>query len=272
MLRSGNQFEWHDVHDQVQLAGGGPEAVVYTGKQGRAEFAVGKGTHEVYVATDDWRRRQTVEVDSAKPVSVEIHNPRSGKRTLSGQLLRDGRPYHAGPEIVVRGSDPDNTDVTEQPVVSSEGRFSLSLDARTIYVFAIDPKDQLSAAHLVGAAETTVELDLKPMGGLRGKVTDSTGKPLARQILDLVFTGPDYWMYDRAHQTTLTDNQGNFKFDAVPTGVPLRVDAGVTRNPRADPFSKQSGGVRNYSSRELTLNPGEVRDLKFVNKSQPDNH
>jgi hypothetical protein len=269
MLRSGDQFQWHDVQGQVQLEGGGPQVVVYTDKRGRAEFAVGKGMHEICLATDDWRHHQTVEVDSAEPVSLGIHHPRTGKHSLSGRLLRDGRPYHSGPETVVRGSDPNHTEVTAQPVVSPEGTFSLSLDAGEIYVFAVDSKNHLSAARLVGAAEASVVLDLKAMGRIRGTVVDSNGNPLAGHILDLVFAGPDFWMFESVHQATTSDNQGNFKFDAVPTGVPLRVYAGVQLNPRAQPFSKQSGGVRTYSSRELTLNPGEVRDLKFVKKIKP---
>jgi hypothetical protein len=75
LVRSGEQLHSHDAEGLAQFEAGGPQRVLYTDKNGQAQFAVGMGTQEVFMATDGWREHRTAKVKSDVPVAVDYHRP-----------------------------------------------------------------------------------------------------------------------------------------------------------------------------------------------------
>ncbi|HET6327482.1 MAG TPA: hypothetical protein VFG04_22560 [Planctomycetaceae bacterium] len=266
-VQSGDQFFWLDARGERQMGDGGPQRGLYTDKTGRAQFGVGKGKQEVFLATGNWREPRTIKVTSDDPTTVEFYRPWVDKRTISGQLVYEHRPHKAGPATIVRGWNPVWPQITSEAIVAPDGRFTLSIDAPDVYLFAVDPKNLLSAARSVAAAAATAELDLTPLGSLSGVIVNTNGKRLASQGVQLVFAGLDFQMWQIVVQSTTSDERGYFRFDSVPAGVPVRIYAGTPASVRGEAFSKQSDKFQIYSSRDVTLDPGEVREnIRLVKK------
>ncbi len=266
-VRNSEGFSWLDAHGERIGGDFGPQRGLYTDKDGRAHLVAGKGKHELFLATGNWRESKTIQVVSDEPVSVDFYRPWADKRTISGQLVYEHRPHRVGPGTIVRGWNPVRPEITSQAFVAGDGVFALSIDAPDVYLFAVDPKNLLSAARSVAAAATTTDLDLTPTGSVSGVVVDTNGKKLASQGVQLVFAGLDFQMWRIVVQSTTSDERGYFKFNSVPASIPLRIYAGTPASARGEAFSKRSDTFQIYSSRDITLEPGEVREnIKLVKK------
>jgi hypothetical protein len=266
-VSSGDRFWWQDARGERQIGDGGPQRGVYTDKQGRAQFAVGKGKQELFLATGNWREPKTIKVASDEPISVDFYRPWADKRTIPGRLILQNRPYKAGAGTIVRAWNLAPPKVTAEAPASPDGRFTLAIDAAEVYLLAVDPKNLLAGSRLVTAKEATADLELRPMGSVSGQVVDSRGEPLVGQGVELVFAGPDFRMWQIVLQSTTVDERGHFKLDSVPAGIPLRVCVGTPASARGAAFAKRPDNFQVHSSRELTLEPGEVREnVKLVKR------
>jgi hypothetical protein len=264
-VHNSDEFSWRDAHGEQIVGDFGPQRGLYTDRNGRAHFFVGKGKHELFVATGNWRETKTIKVASDEPVSADFYRPWTDKRTISGRLIFEKRPHKVGPGTIIRAWNPAPPKGTAEAVVSPDGRFTLAIDAAEVDLLAIDPKNLLSASRVVTAAEVTADLELAPMGSVSGIIVDSSGKRLADQGVELVFGGSDFRMWQIVLQSTTSDKEGRFKLDSVPSAIPLRICAGTPAGARGAAFEKRPDEFQVHSSRELTLEPGEVREnVKLV--------
>ncbi len=259
-VHNSEQFSWQDAHGERIVGDFGPQRGHYTDKGGQVQFGVGKGKHELFLATGNWREPKTIKVTSSEPVSVDFDRPWADKRTIPGRLIFQNRPHKAGAGTFVRAWNPAPPKVTAEAPASPDGRFTLAIDAAEVYLLAVDPKNLLSGSRLITAKEATADLELTPMGSVSGQVVDSRGEPLIGQGVELVFAGPDFRMWQIVLQSTTSDERGHFKLDSVPAGIPLRVCAGTPASARGAAFAKRPDNFQIHTSRELTLEPGEVRE------------
>jgi hypothetical protein len=258
-VRSGDQFWWQGARGERQIGDGGPQRGLYTTKDGRAQFAVGKGKHEVFMATANWRQGRTINVPSSEPVTVEFYRPWTDKRTIAGRLISQRLPHKAGLGTVVRAWDPARPQITAEAAVSPDGRFTLAIDARNVYLLAVDPSKLLSGASAVSTA-ATADLELTPTGSVSGLVVDLNGHPLAGQGIQVGLDSPDDLMWQIVLQSTTSDERGQFKFDSVPSQMRLVICAGTPASARGAAFSKRSDNFQAHSLRDIFLEPGEVRE------------
>jgi hypothetical protein len=258
-VRSGDQFSWQGARGERQIGDGGPQRGLYTDKDGRAQFAVGKGKHEVFLATGNWRQSRTIRVSSHEPVNIELYRPWIDKRTIVGRLISEHRPHKAGPGTIVRAWDPARPQITAEAAVSPDGRFTLAIDAPNVYLFAVDPSKLLSGASAVSTA-ATADLELTPTGTVSGLVVDINGHPLAGQGIQVGFDSPDDLMWQIVLQSTTSDEYGQFKFDSVPSQTRLVICAGTPASARGAAFSKRSDNFQAHSLRDIFLEPAEVRE------------
>jgi hypothetical protein len=259
-VRNSDQFSWQDAHGERIVGDFGPQRGLYTDKDGRTRFAVGKGKLELFLATGNWREPKSIKVGSDEPVAIDFYRPWADKRTISGRLIFQNRPHKPGPATIVRAWCPAPPKVTAEAPVSPDGRFTLAIDAAEIYLLAVDPKNLLGVSRLVGAAAATADLELTPMGSVSGIVVNSSGKRLGNQGVEVVFAGPDFRMWQIVLQSTTSDEQGHFKLDSLPSGIPLRICAGTPSSARGAAFANRPDNFQVHSSRDLTLEPGEVRE------------
>jgi hypothetical protein len=243
-----------------QRGSNGPLRTLSTNEHGRAEFAVGKRKYEVYMATDNWREHQTVTVSSDEPVSVDFYRGWGDKRTFWGWLIAKHRPHKPGPATVVRAWNPATRQMAAEAAVTPEGAFSFSSDTSEFYLFAVDRKNLLSGARAIAATEADANVELTPMGSVRGVIVDAAGKGLAGQGIEAVFGGPDLRAWPIVLQSATSDDQGRFQVDSLPSRIPLRICAGTPADARGPAFANRSDNFRVHTSRELTLEPGEVRE------------
>ncbi|HEV3298609.1 MAG TPA: hypothetical protein VG055_03170 [Planctomycetaceae bacterium] len=243
-----------------QRGSNGPLRTLSTNQHGRAEFAVARGQYQVYMATDNWKEHQAITVPSDEPVSVEFYRGWGDKRTFWGWLIAEHRPHRPGPATVVRAWNPAKRQMAAEAAVTPEGAFSFSSDTSEFYLFAVDRKNLLSGARAIVATDANANVELTPMGSVRGVIVDAAGKGLAGQGIEAVFAGPDLHAWPIVLQSATSDDQGRFQLDALPSGISLRICAGTPARARGTAFTNRSDNFRVHTSRELTLEPGEVRE------------
>jgi hypothetical protein len=242
---------------------GSVEATVRYGRSlptSRAEFAVARGQYQVYMATDNWKEHQAITVPSDEPVSVEFYRGWGDKRTFWGWLIADHRPHKPGPATVVRAWNPAKRRMAAEATVTPQGAFSFSSDTSEFYLFAVDRKNLLSGARAIAPTDAHANVELTPMGSVRGVIVDAAGKGLAGQGIEAVFAGPDLHAWPIVLQSATSDEQGHFQLDSLPSRIPLRICAGTPADARGAAFANRSDNFRVHTSRELTLEPGEVRE------------
>ena len=288
----------HFLYGGRQLGSGGTETALYTVRDGRARFAVGKGMHSICLAAGDWKETQRAEVTSSEPVSVDFYRPWAENREISGRLTREHQPHEAGPAMIVRAWNTTDPEVTRDATVLPDGRFTVRIDAPDIYLMAIDSKEHLSAARRLDPKSSTANLELIPMGSLSGMVVDSKAKPLAGHAVELLPTaeaagvsfaedvdkngnplpghtvrmdcgGADFGMVRVVLQSARCDDRGRFKIDSVPAQMRVRVVAGTPADARGAPFSLWPDGFLVDSSLDVYFNPGEAREnVRLVAQSE----
>jgi hypothetical protein len=248
----------------------GPLRTLYTDRHGRAEFAVGKGKYEVYMASDNWRERRSITVQSDEPVSVDFYSEWADKRTIWGWLIAENRPHKPGPATIVRAWNPATRQLIAHAIVGSEGGFSFTSDTSNFYLFAADPKKLVSGARAVADGDANANVELAPMGSVRGVIVDAAGKGLDGQGIEAVFAGPDFRAWPMVLQSAASDEQGRFQLDLLPSGIPLRICVGTPASARGTPLTNRADNFHVHSSTELTLEPGEVREnVRLVKRPQP---
>jgi hypothetical protein len=284
---------WDQARRQTRLGLGGVLGRFYTDRDGRAQIAVCKGTHTIWLEAGDWQEDQTVEIAGDKPTSVEFHRPWAVKRTIPGRLLVHGRPHPGGTGTRVRAWNVSNPEVAADGVVDPNGRFTVKIDAPDVYVLAFDSQNRLSAAGRVGVKDATANLELIPTAPLSGVVVDSAGKPLAGHAVEALRTqgplsvdvevgvdqngnalpvnmgkmviegGADLQMARVVLQSAVCDAQGRFKVD-LPAQMRMRVVAGTPADARGGQFSLWPARFRVDATQDVYLEPGEARDVRLV--------
>jgi hypothetical protein len=263
-LRSAKSFSWQDARGQHHNAGGGPQYAATTDENGTAHFAVGKGEYELFMISGKWIEQRKIDVSSDQPMAVAIDRPWTDKRTISGGLTLQGKPHRRGPATVVRAWSPKRPEIGGEGIVQPDGRFSLGIDADDAYLFAVDTRERLSAAATVGPAQSTIDLDLLPMGSASGVVADAQGKPLGGRPVELLFKGPGF-MDMIVIDSTLSDEQGRFHFDAVPSQLPLSICSGEPASARSARLTQRTNEFHIDANVELYLDAKENRtDIRLA--------
>jgi hypothetical protein len=257
-LRSEKFFSWKDASGKHHNANGGPQNGAQSDANGIAHFAVGKGQYDLFMIVGKWIEQRKIEVSSDQPVTVAIDRPWTDKRMISGRLTVHGKLHRRGPATVVRAWSPKRPDISGEGVVQPDGRFSLGIDADDAYVFVVDSRERLSTAASVGPAQSTIDLDLLPMGSASGVVVDEQGKPLGGRPVELLFKGPGF-MDMIVVDSTLSDEKGHFQFDAVPSQLALSVCSGEPASARSGQFGKRTNDFHIDASTELYLDLKENR-------------
>jgi hypothetical protein len=245
----------------------GPLRTLSTDQHGQAQFAVGRGEYGVSMATDNWREGKSITVSSDEPVSVDFYREWADKRTIWGWLIAERRPHRSGPATVVLAWSPAIRQIIAEVAVSPEGAFSFRSDTSGFFLFAIDPKNLLSGARAVAATDTNANVELTPMGSVRGVIVDAAGKGLAGQGIEAVFAGPDLGAWPIVLQSAMSDEQGHFQLDSLPAGILLRIGAGTPADARGAALANRPDNFRVHTSRVMALEPGEVREnVKLVRR------
>jgi RNA polymerase sigma factor (sigma-70 family) len=221
---------------------------VWTDTRGIARIGVGKGPQQVTLRLDPWTDELTIQGGSTQPVAVEFHRQWQGDRHVTGRLLQDGALYAPSPALVARGWTPQATGppLHFQPQVRADGTFEVAFDAASLSLLFVDPTRQRSGFASLGAADSSIELTMVPTATYSGTLLDEKGQPLSDQTvqLELKMSRQD------AVSTRRTDKMGRFRFDGVPSQVPLQLQI---RNEGAGP------AYRLFREDRL-FEPGEVRE------------
>jgi beta-lactamase regulating signal transducer with metallopeptidase domain len=263
-LRNKRQFSWKDARGQHQIGGGGTESGLFTDENGTVLFAAGRGKHSVSVLSGKWMEERSVQITSSLPVSVDFDRPWSDKRTIAGRLMVNHQPHKRGPATIVRAwSTREPYRLSGEGVVQPDGRFTVGIDADDVHVFAVDAGQRLSGARHIRAADSTCDIDLAPMGTCSGVVVDAKGKPLGGRGVELVFREPHFVDFI-VIQSTVCDDRGRFKFDAVPVQMPLALYTGEPASALAQALATRTNAFRIDAIERFKLERGEIRtDVKL---------
>ena len=251
-------FTWTDASGHRQNDGGGATYGGETDEHGTVEFPVGPGRWNVSMISGKWIEQRRVNVSSDQPVTVAIDRPWNDKRTISGRLTLGGKPHRRGPATVVRAWSPQRPEISGAGVVEPDGRFTVGIDADDTFVSAVDSRERLSTAASVGPAQSTLDLDLLPMGSASGIVVDEQGKPLSGRPVELLFKDPGF-MDMIVVDSTLCDEKDRFQLDAVPSQLPLSICSGEPASARSPRFGRRTNDFHIDAHTDLYLDMKENR-------------
>ncbi|MGD9720075.1 MAG: thioredoxin family protein [Pirellulales bacterium] len=218
-----------------------------TDEHGVAVTGVGQGEQEIRLANNKWTEERTIQVKSAEPVEVDFHRAWLSNRRIAGRLTLDGQPYTPAPSMVARAWTERSPymPLIWQPQVSADGTFEVTFDAESASVLVMDREQGRSGFVKLGPNDSTADVAMQPTATYSGTLLDENDKPMAGQVLKL--------QVDKAHDVVVAsqpaDEEGKFKFAAVPANVPIRL---VLANDNPDEW-------RYFSDDERAFLPGEVR-------------
>jgi hypothetical protein len=165
--------------------------------------------------------------------------------TVSGRVILDGEPLggvtiRLFPERMAASGDPRKP---LQAITDEQGRYRFTGIIAGSYQISLHPNEFLISGGLPSALQTKMisvlegekveqfDLILRRGGIITGRVIDSSGRPLVRQLIELIRIGDDGKPQPRPFNhpgVKITDEQGVYRITNLPTGLYL-VSAGMTQ-------------------------------------------
>lgn len=181
-----------------------------TDEQGRYRFRVGPGNYDLGLGET---KRIALTIENEPEMIRDNHLPRPPRGTLSGIIVDQNVTPIAGAEVL--GESVDGLGHAGFRTKSgADGKYTTERWNDTLSVYAFHPQLGLAGYKLVTADEQTANFVLSPAATVAGKVVDSNGKPRAKQSVQLQLHPPAAGA--SANRRTVTDEQGEFEFSAVP--------------------------------------------------------
>ncbi|MBO0860616.1 MAG: carboxypeptidase regulatory-like domain-containing protein [Chloracidobacterium sp.] len=182
-------------------------------------------------------------VNSAAQSTVKSDNRRTG--TVSGQVTLNGEPLG---DVTIQ-LFPDRMSISGDPrspaktITDEQGNYRFTgLAAGSYQVSVLSDKFIITGDHQSNPQEKMVSvlegehverfnLALKPGGVITGRVTDSNGLPLSRQVVELIRIDADGKTQPYPFTSRFTDHEGVYRIPRVPDGRYL-VSSGVSQSGR----------------------------------------
>jgi hypothetical protein len=246
-------FEWTDAKGEKQYAGGGPGGWLRTNGEGVALTGLGRGEHDVRLAVGDWSETRKIHVTSGQPLQIDFHRPWLADRKLVGRITRNDEAYQPSAAATVKIWSHDELSQADlvTPPIRHDGSFEFVLDAKEMSILVTDGERRLAGYLRSDAIEKgPIDLAMQPMASYSGQVVDASGLSPGRVRLRMAVkdsrAGRD-WVWAAADQ--VTDDDGRFRYDALPAGVPLVLWG----------YDAKLGTESSLLSQEKLFLPGEVR-------------
>lgn len=263
-LNKETEFTFRHADGTKTPALGGGSTWLQADSNGVASAGLGKGKYRLRLGAGDWQEEQSFQVTANQPVSVRFDKPWLDKRKIAGRLFRDNAPHKPSKATTIRvwPSEEENgrrrpvrAQELSEPVVSPDGRFEITIDAREVSLLAIDPEQRLSGFAHLHQADSTVNLPLVPTAIYSGVLVDEKRQPLADRTLRLIVADSA----TVAEQDQLTDRHGRFQFEHVPANVPLQLQ-----------IQEEAGGRKRFAplGKRFFL-PGENRENRRIRLAAP---
>ncbi len=182
--------------------------------------------------------------------------------SIAGQVVDDeGRPVAQAPLLIGEwvGSPPALADAQGRFVVQRRVIRSLKTAARYVLVYAEHPSQEQAAAQavvLTGASVTDVVVRLRPTVAVSGRVSESSGRPLAGARVTIQATDRDSGIdlpYDAVLPGVMSDSNGMFVVRSLVEGLPVRLSADCAGYRRAGIDVVPNGAL--FRPVELALTP-----------------
>jgi hypothetical protein len=232
------------------------------GPEGRYQFRVGPGHYTLQASSDDRAESVTVEVKNEAEIVCDLSTKGLARPTFfSGVVI----------EKTARGDRPiDKALVFRWPVdggyfTDEEGKFGM--ERRTsgeTMLYAVCPDKGLAGFASLATEAENVTVVVSQTGTVTGRVSDSNGKPWAKQQLK-VQLGKGPYSVSTAHfavSTLMTDDQGRFAYKDGPVGSAGEFSAFHHQKDGPPIMRFQNPGPRTVVAFEIRdLEPVEVPDL-----------
>jgi hypothetical protein len=237
------EMEWKDANGKRRSGSHAISHWLKTDADGRVRTGVGRGAYDVSTSHEKWRQTHSLVGDAAGPLAVTLHKPYVDKRAIAGRLVPEpgwkGK-FEDTRLRAVAGSGP-----AAEIKVDAAGEFVHSTDSPRVVYFAQSGDGQFGGRVAASETDKAVTLALQPTGTYSGQLVGSDGQPVPNTLLTLSIQEAAGVFPLEAR----TDEQGQFRFETILTGVPLRLVAEVDgrRRPVTEHFfepGEQRAGVR----------------------------
>ncbi len=223
------------------------------------------GRYEFYTTPGDYRLRcqsgkgdtKLVKLESGKELTVDFHveETRRDKKqleTLRGKIQTGDDPPRpvAGAKITCQTFDFDFHELYQKTFSSDEnGEFAIPAGTMSVYVQAVTADGKQGIIAKVSPTEKNLVLVPKPLATITGKmVHKKTQEPVLGRRIECSIRIPGeetqfQFSTSGFRCTTFTDENGVYRFAAVPVG--LEYEISCTQRPRGEP-DDETGGTIHY--------------------------
>lgn len=221
-VKQSASFEWIDSTGKKHNCTGGVSGSWSTDSMGRVQVGIGRGTVDLSLHAGKWNEYQSREVTSAESLEFQFHREWDGNRQVIANLTKDGEPYKPSSNLLMRAwtnTSPVVSPVYE-PVLRGDNSIAVNFDEKSMELVVVDRDRQMSGFGRVGLEEKSVELVMSRTASYSGTLFDEHGAPLVGRTLKLTTVGS----FRDVASPQVTDDDGRFRFDVVPSLTPLRID------------------------------------------------
>ena len=212
--------EWTDAQGKRRNGAHAIQHWVQTDAEGYIRTGLGRGSHEISISREKWQKKQSLTVESEKPLTVTFHKPYEGRREIRGQLVQESKRTSGFTDVKIvcvaagwRGTNV--ADVT----TDDDGRFLFATDSPKVRFFALDKGGSVCGTGIATDVESKVSIDLRPAASYEGQLVDFQGKPIAGATLTLSIQSAPAVFPTQAK----TDETGKFRFEHVFVELPLHL-------------------------------------------------